>query len=279
MQHPVTIRTDDGHELSGIFVKPQGAPKAACVLHSATGVPKEFYLKFAQWLAEEQNVAALVYDYRDFGGSLHGSLKASAATMADWGVRDASAALDCLIAEYPNTEIWAVGHSLGGMFLNAHKQSAKISRAFGVASGANYWTQNPLSAMPVITAMWWLVGPAATGAFGYLPGKKLGLGADIPGGVYWQWRRWCLSRDFLRADLGKSIPALDARANPKRLTLIAIEDDPIITPAMVKRLGENYLGANPEYKTLAMKDIGAKKVGHIGIFREQNKKAWPLIIA
>lgn len=274
----VVFQTDDGHDLAGIIIKPQGKVKAACVIHSATGVPKEYYLKFARWMAKEHGVASLVYDYRDFGGSLQGNIKNSKATMSDWGVKDASAALDHLIKEFPNDEIWAIGHSLGGMFMNAHKQSSKISRAFAIASGANHWTEHPMSYMPTVAAMWWLAGPAATKTMGYLPGKKLGLGADIPKGVYWQWRKWCLSREFLKADLGKDIPALSARTNLKELKLIALEDDQTITPAMVKRFEKYYPGANTEYKVLTLKEMGAKQVGHIGIFREQNKKAWPLII-
>jgi predicted alpha/beta hydrolase len=277
MQQPVSFKTDDGTELSGLMIKPKGPVKIACVVHSATGVPKEFYLKFASWLSAEHDAAVLIYDYRGFGGSLKGPIKNVKANMSDWGVRDASAALDYLIAENPKAEIWAVGHSLGGMFLNAHRQSSKVARAFSVAAGANHWTQHPISYMPTVTAMWWLA-PAAVKTLGYLPGKKAGLGADLPEGVYWQWRKWCLSKEFLKADLGKDLPALEARTNAAHLKMIAIEDDRTITPPMVRKMAEYYPGAKPEFQLLTLKQTGTKEIGHIGVFREANKKAWPLII-
>ena len=77
----------DRAQLSGTLHRPAGTPKAAIVLHGATGVPHRFYRHFAGCLAE-QGYACLTYDYRDFGASTSGHLKRSKATMADWGVLD-----------------------------------------------------------------------------------------------------------------------------------------------------------------------------------------------
>ncbi|GEM_PF-5001272 len=275
---PVAFQTYDGRTLSGLLITPAGVPQAACVLHSATGIHKEFYIKFATWMAGEQNIAMLLYDYRDFGASLEGHIKDSDASMSDWGVKDQSAALDFLIGQYPDTEIWAIGHSLGGLFFNAHQQSDKVKRAVGVAAGANYWTQNPARIMPLILALWWGLGPILTMAMGYLPAKTLGLGADLPKNVFWEWRKWCLSKAFYRPDYGRELPAEKGLKHPENVKLISVESDYIITAQMVKRMREFYTGSNIEYHHLLLNEVGAKKIGHIDIFRERNKKAWPLII-
>lgn len=274
----VTLQTDDGHTLSGLLIKPKQKTSAACVLHSATGIHKEFYIKFATWMAVHQNIAMLLYDYRDFGSSLNGHIKDSDVSMSDWGVKDQSAALDFLIGQYPETEIWAIGHSLGGLFFNAHKQSDKVKRAIGVASGANYWTQNPPQIIPLILALWWGLGPILTKIMGYLPAKALGLGADLPKNVFWEWRKWCLSKTFYTPDYGRELPAKADLKHPENVKLISIESDHIITAEMVKRMRGFYTGSNIEYRHLRLDEIGAKKIGHIDIFRERNKKAWPLII-
>ena len=80
----------DGARLAGRLVRPAGMPRAAVVLHAATGVPARFYRRFADWLAAERDIVCLTYDYRDFGAS--GDPRGSPATMTDWGVRDQQAA-------------------------------------------------------------------------------------------------------------------------------------------------------------------------------------------
>jgi predicted alpha/beta hydrolase len=39
--------------------------------------------------------------------------------------------------------------------------------------------------------MWRVVAPALVRWKGYLPWSLLGMGEDLPLGVYRQWRRWC----------------------------------------------------------------------------------------
>ena len=60
----------DGAVLCGRLVRPRGTPRAALVLHGATGAPARFYRGFAEWAARERDLAVLTYDYRDFGASL-----------------------------------------------------------------------------------------------------------------------------------------------------------------------------------------------------------------
>jgi predicted alpha/beta hydrolase len=54
-------------ELSARLYMPASAPDVAVVVHAATGVPRDYYQHFARWLVEEQGMACLTYDYRDFG--------------------------------------------------------------------------------------------------------------------------------------------------------------------------------------------------------------------
>jgi len=272
----VAIPAEDGRTLDGILVRPEGTPRAACVLHGATAVPKEFYLKFAKWLASEKNIACLVYDYRGMGGSRDRPVEQEEISMSDWQ-KDQSAALDFLIARMPGTEHWAIGHSVGGLFLNTHKQSGKLTRAFSVASGAANWLGHPVSAMPFIAAFWWLVGPVLTKILGYTPDKF--LGQPLPKNVFWEWRRWCLSHDFFNAAVGKTLPPANERAALPSLKMIAIADDQLITPAMVQKLMPAYKDSKVDYQVIKPEDIGAKKLGHTDIFAARNKAGWEKIIS
>ena len=72
-----------------------------------------------------------------------------------------------------------------------------------------------------------------------MPGR-LGLGPDLPAGVYWQWRRLCLARAFHRDDWGKSLPAPNLECARFRLTCIALAGDVLIPPKFAARLEDFY---------------------------------------
>lgn len=264
--------------LAGHFTVPGGSPRVAIVLHGATGVPQTFYAKFARWLAETHGAIVLTYDYSDYGQSARGSITKAGATMAQWGVRDQSAALDHLLGVVGDLPVWVVGHSLGGMYLPFHDNAARVSRLVAVASGPAYWTRHPLSYMPQVIMFWFLVGPLATRLLGYLPGKKLGLGADLPGQVYWQWRRWCLSRDFNRSDWGKALPVPDFGRFTGEVSLISFEDDPMIPPERVEKLTHTYPQASVSHRTVRPQDHGLARIGHLMAFAERSSTLWPEIV-
>ena len=74
--------------LSARLYLPMYEPETVVVLNSATGVPRDYYRHFANWLASDQGMACLTFDYRDFGLSVTGRLRDSKVTMADWALVD-----------------------------------------------------------------------------------------------------------------------------------------------------------------------------------------------
>ena len=52
----------DGALLRGRLFRPRGTPRAALVLHGATGAPAGFYRAFAEWASAERDLAVLTYD-------------------------------------------------------------------------------------------------------------------------------------------------------------------------------------------------------------------------
>ncbi|MEL6679985.1 MAG: alpha/beta fold hydrolase, partial [Pseudomonadota bacterium] len=236
---PTTFPTTKGHRLTGTFFAPE-SPERAVVIHAATGVPAAFYHPFATWLMESHGARVLTYDYRDFGASATGPAKASRATMADWGVDDQSAALDHLIAGAGELPVWSVGHSLGGFMVPFHARADRLERHIAIASGPAFHWHHPWRFVPQALALWFLIGPPATALLGYLPGRRIGLGADLPAGVYWQWRRWCTAREFYRLDFGRGLEPPDLSRLTARVDLVAISDDVMIPPRVVARLAEFF---------------------------------------
>jgi predicted alpha/beta hydrolase len=268
-----------GAALHGYLHTPQsGQPRLAIVIHSATGVPQSYYARFARWLAEDRQAAVLIYDYRDMGESSHGPMKEARATMSDWGVLDQSAALDFLCGRYPAMPVWVIGHSLGGMCLPWHEKADRVERLITVASGKAHFTRHPLFYIPAVMLFWFVLGPVTTRFFGYLPGKFSGIGADLPANAFWQWRRWCLSHGFYKGDWGKAMPVPDLTRMTGDVTLTAISDDVMMTAESVRRLAETYPTARVRFREIAPESLGLKSIGHLRIFSERCKAAWPAIL-
>jgi predicted alpha/beta hydrolase len=263
--------------ITGHLLRPEGVVRRAIVIHPATGVPEAYYRHFAIWLSAAQDAVVLTYGYRGTEPSALATLKLSTLTMSDWGIADQSAALECLRNAAPGLPVWVIGHSLGALFTPWHAAASQIERVIAVASGPAYLTRHPVAFLPKVFWFWFLGGPLFTKLFGYMPGKWVGLSTNLPRNVYWQWRRWCLSRDFHRPEWGRNMPVPDLSAFKGRLSLVAVTDDVMIPPASVKMLSAFYPEARVDYREIAPADIRVASIGHTAIFARRNSKAWPLL--
>lgn len=275
---PVDVPCPDGRLLAGRLLLPDAEPAVAIVLHGATGVPRDYYARFARWVADTKQAAVLIYDYRDSGHSARGPVRAARATMGDWGVVDQNAALDFICHEFPDLPVEVIGHSLGGMFLPFHSQAGRVREMIAVGSGPAYWRRHPRGFLPQVLAFWFLAGPLLTRIMGYMPGRLLGMGTDLPANVYWQWRRWCTSRRFYRVDWGKTLPNPDPARVTCKVRLIGVLDDPMIPPPVVRDLAAFYPHADVRHQVIAPADAGVRAIGHLRVFSERCRAAWPLII-
>lgn len=262
-----------GVRLAGrLFTPPD--PVLCVVINAATGVRARYYTAFAQWLGAERNAAVLIWDYRDFGAS--GDPRRSKASMADWGVHDATQARRWLRRRFPDLPLWVIGHSLGGMTLAYQSDLHQIARAITVAAGAGHVSDHPWPFQAQARALWYLLGPLSVAALGYLPGRALRLGHDLPAPVFRQWRRWCTDRRSLPGDASLPTPERPGLTCP--LKLVALADDVMIPPQAVWRLGAWMPGAAIRHQLLTPADFGLEAVGHIGAFAPANRALWPALI-
>jgi predicted alpha/beta hydrolase len=268
----------DGALLRGRIFRPKGAPRAALVIHGATGAPARFYRAFAQWAAAERDLAVLTYDYRDFGASLRKPVSRSKATMADWGRHDQAAALATLARMLPDTPLWVIGHSVGGLWLGWHEAMARVERTVTIGAGLIHVTDHPLRYRWKARLFWSAPVRAAAATVGYLPGQMIGLGADLPRGVYEDWRRWCLTPGWHLSEVGRSLPLPDPQRVTGRLKMIAVADDDMVPPAAVWRARALYPEAMKEQLVLRPADFGLRNIGHIAAFHRRNAVLWPAIL-
>ncbi|WP_128513901.1 alpha/beta hydrolase family protein [Tabrizicola thermarum] len=268
----------DGAVLRGRITRPKGTPRAALVLHGATGAPARFYRGFAEWAAAERHLAVLTYDYRDFGASLRRPMRGSKATLADWGRLDQAAALAALARMYPDTPLWVLGHSVGGLWLGWHPAMERVSRAIAIGAGLTHVSDHPWRYQWKARAFWSPPVRALAAVAGYLPGRMIGLGADLPRGVYEDWRRWCTTRGWHLSDVGRTLPLPDPARVTARLRMIAVADDDLVPPEAVWRARALYPEAMKEQKVLRPADFGLASIGHIPPFSRRNAVLWPAIL-
>jgi len=262
--------------LQGQLMEPLDAqPIGTVLINNATGVPARFYAPFARWLAETQHRATLIWDYRDFGasGDPHGSM----ATLADWGIDDATVARKWLIQRFPELPLWLIGHSLGGLSLPFQRDLEEIARVITVAAGPVHLSDHPWPHQFLVAAMWYGHGPLLTKLFGHFPGKRLGLGADIPGPAFWQWRRWCSQRGSVTSD--PSAPPLASEKLRAPVTLIAFTDDALVPPCAVWRLADWMPRASVQQRLIDPRHYGLECIGHVAAFSPRSRKIWPVMIA
>lgn len=268
----------EGATLVGRLVRPRGKARAAAVLHGATGVPAGYYRAFADWLAAERDLAVLTYDYRDFAASARGPIRRSGATMIDWGLRDQAAALAALGDLVPQVPRWVIGHSLGGLWLSFHPGMTGVERVVTVGAGLGHVSDHPLGFRLRARAFWHGPVPALSRSLGFTPGRWLGFGADLPLGVYQDWRRWCLSPGLHLSDVGRRLPAPDVRLVTGRMRVVAVADDPWVPPKAVWRLMALHPTAEKHQLVLHPKAVGLQKIGHLGAFHRSNSVVWPALV-
>lgn len=279
-----TVSTEDFQFLSGAgtlsarLYLPASAPGVAVVIHGATGVPRDYYRHFARWLAESQGMACLTYDYSDFGHSLRGPLRASRVKMADWALIDMPAARAEMRRRFPDAQQWSIGHSVGGMLGPIQPDIDQIDRMICVCSGPVTVSDHPWPYRALALLFWYGHAPLAVKALGYLPGKALGFGADLPASVYWQWRRWCTAPRNYLPEIGVTLPEARWAQSETPVDLFTFEDDDVVPPNAVWRLADLY-GSHARRHLLSPGEFGLSEVGHIGAFARRNAALWPRLIA
>lgn len=268
----IDIDTADHTPIAARFYAPRAPGRGAVLVVPAMGVAQTFYAPLASWLAGEGFHVA-TFDYRGTFASRRGPLAAVDADIVTWAEQDAAAALRALADRAPDLPITWVGHSLGGQIIPFVREHARLAKIVTVATGSGYWRENAPALRRKVWIFWWLAVPLATPAFGYFPGKALGMVGDLPRGVIRQWRRWCLQPEYAVGD-GDAVRARFAAVTTP-ITSLSFTDDEMMSAANTTALHGCYVGAPREMVRIAPGDVGVRRIGHFGFFRSDLQVLWP----
>jgi len=272
-----SIPSRDGFMLDALLFEPS-VPKACVQINSATGVKKEYYKNFAEYLASN-NYAVLIFDYRGIGKSRPQSLRGFTALNHEWGQKDMAAVLDWFDYLYPDLKKYFVGHSAGGQQMGFMDNHHKISRAISISSSTGYWwwLSSPYKYFTLF--VWYVLAPSLVHTVGYLPSSWFGLGEDLPKGVAWEWRSWCLKQNYYKDFLGKTISKFYFDEVRTPIHFLYPSDDTIATERTVESLRSFYNNASTSVEKVSPRDFGLKKIGHFGLFsRSCKENLWPKVV-
>ena len=268
----VTLTAPDGVDLAATLFRPEAGNGIAVQLNAATGVPRQYYAAFSEFLAA-RGFTVLTYDYRGIGGSHRGHLRAARGRMLDWGTSDQSAATSWLSRHHRELRLAIVGHSLGGQILGLSPLVGETSAVLLIATQHGYFRNWPVASHLRMAFLWYLFAPATSRVMGYFPGRLVGL-SDLPGGVAREWARWCRNPHYISDEAGAPLRPFNNELRAP-LRLISFSDDPIAPRRAAERLLDFYPNAERRHDHLAPEHFGVDTIGHFGFFRRSMpQSAW-----
>jgi predicted alpha/beta hydrolase len=267
----LTLTTRDGYPLTALRYAAQGQPRALLIMAGATGVPQRFYRAFAEF-ASAQGYTTLTLDYRGIGLSKRRTLRGFRMAYLDWAHQDLAAAVDFMADD--QLPLFMVGHSFGGHAFGLLPNHHRVARFYTFATGAGWSGWMPLAERVKVTLMWRLVGPLLTRWKGYLAWSSLGMGEDLPLGVFNDWKHWCQFPRYFFDDPG--MVGLSERFDQVRAPIIAANalDDLWAPPASRDAFMAGYRGTAWQGVDIDPEQTGLGSIGHMGYFRRAAEPLW-----
>lgn len=307
----VQFYTEDGYGLQGRYYVPVEPAKAKILIACATGVPQAFYRRFAEYMCT-QGFALLSFDYRGIASSAPKHLKHMQMSYLDWGRYDLTAAIHHLKHIHPHAQslpsahasslsqansdiqpqspsmtqpdhsalpIFMIGHSYGGQSLGLSAAHADVDALFCFGTGAGWAGYMPAKERFKVQVVWNIVFPPLVAVSGYLPWSKFKMGADLPKGVYQEWRRWCKSPLYFFADpeIGAALAEQYAQVTTPIYAFSALDDDWALANSRQAFI-QHYRNAAIEYIDLNPQDYQMQQIGHMGYFRADAQPIWDMLV-
>jgi predicted alpha/beta hydrolase len=167
-----------------------------------------------------------------------------------------------------------VGHSFGGHAFGLQPLHRRVAGVYTFGTGAGWHGWMPKAEQIKVLLMWRLIGPLLTRWKGYLAWKKLGMGEDLPLGVYRDWKRWCSFPRYFFDD--PDMAHIQARFGEVTTPIMAANatDDLWASPASRDAFMSGYRNAPWTGIDIDPHRSGIGPLGHMGYFRPHARPLW-----
>ncbi|MCU4638887.1 alpha/beta hydrolase family protein [Acinetobacter courvalinii] len=271
------ISCKDGYQLAAQFYPVLNSDKPYPILICpATGITKNFYHAFAQWL-NQQGYPVLSFDFRGIGESLHGALKDSTASINDWGMYDIPAAIEALLNRTQAEKVIIVGHSAGGQLLGIASNYHKVAKVLAIAGSTGHVKGLKGKTKVLAPVMFNIIFPVSSLVKGYGATQFIGMGENLPKNVAKQWAEFCSKPGYVMNAIGKTIFEDYHQQIQCPITSFWATDDEIATHSNVKDLLRLYPNAQTKLIELNPQQLGYKQIGHMLMFKKSHQKIWPIL--
>ncbi|AOA58935.1 alpha/beta hydrolase family protein [Acinetobacter larvae] len=266
----------DAYPLQALYYPSATPCQARLIIASATGVPQQFYRRFAEY-ARQQGFDVLTFDYRGIGLSAPATLKNFKMDYLDWGKLDLAAAIDYFYGK--DIPLFIIGHSYGGQALGLCPNHDKISAYYTLGTGVGWAGYMPWPERMKVNVFWNMVFPLMAAKDGYIAWSKLNMGADLPLDVYKQWRQWCKSSEYFFNDpiRGQQLQQQFAQVKMPIFALTASDDEWAMAKSR-NAFAKYYRQAKVQCLDIQPAQFKLKHIGHMGYFRKDAHLLWAQIL-
>lgn len=273
----ITITCSDGESLAATAYQPTITAKGAVMIAPATGIKRQFYANFANYLANN-GYGVITFDNRGIGGSSIGPVTQNSASLQCWGEKDMPAVLECLQQEFPQTKYHLVGHSAGGQLIGLMHNAMAISSMFNFACSSGQLTNMKLSYLIQAHFFMNFFIPLSNAMFGHTKSQWLGMGEPLPKSVAKQWQQWCNGQGYVKTAFGKTVHqhCYNELTLPS-LWVNAVDDD-IANNANVVDMMSVFPMLNGQTLTITPSEYGLSEIGHMKFFSSKSQILWPLAL-
>jgi len=271
----IVLKAADGYLLTAKRYSAAGYAKANLIVAGATGVPQGYYRRFAEY-ATMRGFTVLTLDYRGIGLSRPADLRRFDMNYLDWAKLDLAAAVEAM--SRPDVPLFMVGHSFGGHAFGLLPNHDKVAGLYTFATGAGWHGWMPKLESLRVRLMWHLVLPPLTRWKGYSPWRMLGMGEDLPAGVFWQWRRWGRFPHYFFDD--PAMPGMREQYSTVTCPIVAANalDDLWALPRSRDAFMQAYRNARLSHIDIDPKQ-GSGPIGHMGYFKTLAQPLWDDVLA
>lgn len=246
--------------------------KGVIIINPATAVRQSIYVGFAKFLAL-QNYIVITFDYQGIGLSKNKDIKTYKTTLHQYS-QDAKAVFDYAIDKY-RQNIVIIGHSVGANFIGFSESNthSRLIGAYCVCMQSGYKGYAPSKRTKAkLDILYYGIIPVLTAFRGYLPAKSLNLGEDLPKEVAREFAQWGNNKRYILDFIEKN-PNYNYFASLSfPMSLINFSDDEWSTQSSIDDIANLYINCQIERKYINPKDLGLKRVGHMGFFSSHCKQ-------
>lgn len=247
------------------------------VIASATGVVKEFYKYFVQYLYDN-GLSVITFDYGGIGKSRPISLRNFGTSAQRWATNDLETVLKFVSEHYDDKKLTVIGHSIGGQLIGLAPSSSKINNIVLVAAQSGYYKLWKASERYKMLFAWRVLFPLFNSVLGYIPTKRFTAIEDLPGGMAMEWRKWCLSPNYLFDYVSGEDLFFDKITVP--VYSYSTDRDKFATVESTDWLTNKYLNAKLNRIHLKPEEYEVKNIGHFGYFQKKcSHSVWPELLS